>query len=435
MSAVVDPAVTHDRWLALGERLTELIELDAERFAYEWAGLSINERLELRSDVRVHCIEAYKRIRGRVAVNIPTFTQQGRHLGQPELDAEDVAPVRPAYADFATLDTDPPAERAWIVDQWIPQAAVTGLFGVGGVGKSLLAQQIATAVATGERILGAATLMGPVIGLHAEDDNDELRRRQIAILNNLHRSAASAADLHLEGRAGMPNCLGSFDAERRLLISPLLDQLERECRRLGPRLVVLDNIAQLYSGSENDRYLVTTFCNELTALARRHRCGVLLLGHPGKSEGSEYSGSTAWDGAVRSRLWMERRADDQVVLHRRKANYASQGDVTLEYRYGAFAEVDVVAAIGTTMQDARRVLLAALDTLTTRHIATSPNPPASTYLVRLAMREGLVGDVPELALRRALAELIDAGEIVPGVELGWKKPDRHPATGLARRSA
>lgn len=37
--------------------------------------------------------------------------------------------------------------RLWIVDDWIPQGCVTGLFGAGATGKSLLAQQLATILA------------------------------------------------------------------------------------------------------------------------------------------------------------------------------------------------------------------------------------------------------------------------------------------------
>ncbi len=40
-------------------------------------------------------------------------------------------------------------ERRWIWPEWIPVGAVTALYGDGGTGKSLLAQQLMTACATG----------------------------------------------------------------------------------------------------------------------------------------------------------------------------------------------------------------------------------------------------------------------------------------------
>ena len=40
-----------------------------------------------------------------------------------------------AFADFATLESDPPPARRWIVRDWIPACSVTALFGSGGIGR------------------------------------------------------------------------------------------------------------------------------------------------------------------------------------------------------------------------------------------------------------------------------------------------------------
>ena len=50
-------------------------------------------------------------------------------------------------ADF--LPDAPP--RKWVVYKWIPEGCVTGIFGAGGTGKSLLAQQLATILAANFR--------------------------------------------------------------------------------------------------------------------------------------------------------------------------------------------------------------------------------------------------------------------------------------------
>jgi len=346
------------------------------------------------------------------------------------------API-PEYASFADLDENPPEPRRFVVDQWLPRGVVGGLFAAGGVGKSLLSQQWATCVANGLPVLGHRTAMGAVLGFFCEDDANELRRRQRAILAHLRRSARdSSAGLFLEGRAGELNTLIAFDAQRNVLRTPFLDLVEREVERLRPALLILDNIAQLYAGLENDRFEVTMFVNLLTGIARRFDCSVLLLGHVAKLAGSEYSGSTAWEAALRVRLWIERRDDGVVELHRRKANYSSLDRVSLEYRDGAFAEVDdaaVGAAGSQAAAQAEAVVLDALDTFTAREVATSQVPTARTFLPRLAAREGLLNGCSEVAAGRALAALIDRGELVVGQPLGWRKPDRKPALGLMRR--
>ncbi len=85
-------------------------------------------------------------------------------------------------------------ERRWLVRDWIPQGQVTLLGGDGGVGKSLLAQQLMTALALGRDWLGLPVMPRKVFGLFCEDDEDELHRRQELI--NVHYEC-SFADLEM----------------------------------------------------------------------------------------------------------------------------------------------------------------------------------------------------------------------------------------------
>jgi hypothetical protein len=348
--------------------------------------------------------------------------------------AVQVAPAEPVFAfvSLADLDTNPPPERAWVVHDWLPRSTLVAMFGGGGIGKSLLAQQISTCVGTGVQVFGQPVTLGPVLALFGEDDPDELRRRQRAILAHMGRSPGySAGGLHFDGRAGRDSTLMTFGADRVPMISPLLEHLRSECARLRPVLVVLDNIAQMFGGIENDRHQVTVFANTLTGIAREFGCCVLLLGHVAKAVGSEYSGSTAWEAAVRTRLWLERREDGLIELHKAKANYAARGSVLLEYRHGALAQIDQDALDESdAVRAAEPVVLEVLATFTARAVATSHVPTARNNLLKLAAKEGLL-KLPAPIATRALASLIDAGRVVPNVELPWRQPDRHKAFGLA----
>jgi hypothetical protein len=133
---------------------------------------------------------------------------------------------------------------------------------------------------------------------------------------------------------------------------------------------------------------------------------------------------------VRTRLWLERKDDGMVVLHRRKANYADRGEVTLEWADGAFT-LPAPQDRRALDRRAERAILNALATLTARKIATShARSSASAYLPRVMEREDLLDGVPVDAVVRALNGLIDAGAIEPNAQLGWKKQDRHWASGL-----
>ena len=70
---------------------------------------------------------------------------------------------------------------------------------------------------------------------------------------------------------------------------------------------------------------------------------MVLLGHVAKAEGSEYSGSTAWDAAVRSRLLLahEGQGDEkQLFLRKPKANYSETDALELEWRDGMLHAVN-----------------------------------------------------------------------------------------------
>jgi hypothetical protein len=347
---------------------------------------------------------------------------------------EQAAPAEPVFAfvALADLDTNPPPEREWVAHEWLPRSTLVAMFGGGGIGKSLLSQQIATCVGNGVPVFGQSVARGPVLALFGEDDPEELRRRQRAILAHMGRSPDySAEGLHFDGRAGRDSTLMTFGADRMPLFLPLFEHLRSECARLRPVLVILDNIAQMFGGIENDRHQVTVFANALTGIAREFECCVLLLGHVAKAVGSEYSGSTAWEAAVRTRLWLERREDGLIELHKAKANYAARGSVVLEYRHGALAQIDQDALDESdAVRAAEPSVLEALAIFTARQVATSHIPTARTYLVALATKHGLL-KAPAPIAARALAGLIDAGRIVPNAELPWRKADRHRAVGLA----
>jgi hypothetical protein len=172
-----------------------------------------------------------------------------------------------------------------------------------------------------------------VLGLLAEDDDDELWRRQVRINAWLGSDMDELGNLHLQGRAGLENTLAVYPANGPPAAQQLYELVRAKAAELKPVLIILDPIAQLFGGNENDRFQVSHFVNLVGGLAREFDCAVLLLGHPAKAEGSEYSGSTAWNGSVRSRLLLQRKEgeEDQLVLTRAKGNYAKLDSLALRW--------------------------------------------------------------------------------------------------------
>ena len=77
----------------------------------------------------------------------------------------DAGPLK--WANLSSLIYKDPPPRRWVVEDWIPDAATTSFYGKGGIGKSILMQQLAVAVATGTPFLGIEVTKGPVIGYFA----------------------------------------------------------------------------------------------------------------------------------------------------------------------------------------------------------------------------------------------------------------------------
>ncbi len=335
------------------------------------------------------------------------------------------------YVDFTRLAHSPPPERRWVADEWLPRSTVIALFGPGGVGKSVLMQQCAVAVANGNAWLGLPTARGPVLGFFCEDDESELQRRAVRIFqaSGLDPSTASTG-LHLDARAGKPNALITFGTNRIGRPTALMHKLEEQCAEHRPVMLILDNIAQLFTGLENDRGQVTDFCNVLTGLARSFECAVVILGHPAKAAESQYSGSTAWENAVRTRLFLERQDDGTLVFRKAKANYSALGEIALEYLNGVFVPVVRGSGDPHAVEDAKAIVLAAVAKLTARQQPASHLNTTRNYLVKLMAQEDLLDAVPEKVAAKALSALIDAGELVPNSELPWKTASRHMAHGL-----
>jgi hypothetical protein len=249
--------------------------------------------------------------------------------------------------DWPTLDGQTPPERDWAIEHWLGMGHVTLLAGSGSMGKSLVAQTLGSCLALRREYLDWAPKPRRVLGWFCEDDTAELWRRQVAIARWLDVSLSEFADRFTAySYDGQVIELARL-VDQRLEPAPMMKQLREQIGDLKADVVLLDNVARLYAGNENDRHQVTSFISMLTAAAAPTRAAVLLLGHPGKAKGSEFSGSTAWEGAVRTRLYLgnslpdqdkaddEDAADDGVrYLSRRKANYSARDWRRLQFRDG-----------------------------------------------------------------------------------------------------
>lgn len=243
--------------------------------------------------------------------------------------------------DFQLMRSPP--QREWMVERCFPKATVAMISGDGGIGKSLLMQQLLTSACLGALWLGLACERGRGLFLACEDDEDELHRRQAAINRSLGREMADAIEggLYLAGRVGMDNALSRLDRRSwRMEPTELFKRLLGFCLQYGVNYVVVDTATQCFAGNQNDEQQVVQFINQLRRLAIAIQGVVLITKHPslsGRALGTGESGNTAWHNSVRSRLYVYERKDGVTELRGMKANYGRKLDkIALKFDRGAF---------------------------------------------------------------------------------------------------
>lgn len=289
----------------------------------------------------------------------------------------------------------PVPQRVWIVEDWLPAGHVTLSYGDGGVGKTLLAQQLMTSCATGALWIGLQVTRCRSFGIFCEDHADEVHRRQDRINGALGVGYDDLGDMRWTCPVGQDNALIRFEPDGYHSPTPRFIELGKEAMAFGAKLVVVDTAADTFSGNENDRRQVRLFLSTmLTKLAIEIKGAVLLNAHPSRSglstTGDMDGGSTGWSNTARSRWALARPAteDGDVpdanarILTRRKANYASIGDqIRLQWRDGALMPQS--GGTGATGAPARAAIEEMFLTLLDRCMAqgqpVSPSPNAGNF--------------------------------------------------------
>lgn len=321
------------------------------------------------------------------------------------------------------LDGKPIPSREWLVADLVPMNTVTLLGGDGGTGKSLLALQLATAVATDAAWLGKFAESGKALVISAEDDKDELHRRMADIVRANGIALADLKNLHMRSLAGEDALLATLGADGRLTASALYREVCKAVAEVRPKLIILDTLADLFPGNENDRTQARQFISLMRKLAITSHCAVVLLAHPslsGISSGSGTSGSAGWNNSVRSRLYLERVKDDGYeadpdarTLSTKKANYGRVGgEVHMRWKAGVFVADAALNGLDKVAHNAKaeRVFLKLLRLFTDqgRHVNHSGGATyAPTNFATHPQSEGCT----KRALRTAMETLLDAGKI------------------------
>lgn len=346
-----------------------------------------------------------------------------------------------AFLNWSELTTRTPQRKQFVLPNLAPAGEVTLLTGAGSAGKSLLGQQLATALAAGVQTLGLQLNQGTAMYFTCEDDPQELHYRQHQICRALgvNMSDLDGQQYVASLRGRLDNILMSVASNGQIEPSRTFEHLANLMREKEAKLVVLDNVAHLFGGNENDRGDVTQFVNALNRLAGESGAAIILIAHPNKA-GDSYSGSTAWLNAVRSQIFLERDPNTDIrTLKLGKANYAPIGEpLRFVWADGAFklecelASDDLRALQATIRADAEdEAFLRCLAASTESHNNVS-HKPGSNYAPKLFANMSEGKGITKAQFEAAMERLRYKGRIEFDMEL-WLGSNRHPRRGIRLR--
>jgi hypothetical protein len=345
------------------------------------------------------------------------------------------------------LEEEKPPERVWHISHWL-STTPTLLAGAGGIGKTLIAQTIATALAIGQNFIDEIAEPVRVLFWACEDEHDELWRRQIAICEYFGISIASLeGKLIIEPRIGCDNTLYTM-VFNRAGWTPLRDELRSQIGDYKADVLFLDNIAQTYGANENDRHQATSFVNGIIGMGSNRPFCPVLMGHPSRGIGSEFSGSSAWENAMRMRWYMGATLPDQKpdepaeeadpnvrFLAKRKTNYSVTDYRKLHWKNGVFVPEKQENGYSQRYNYAMRkegaisAVLYAIKKFNEQEIRVTDGKNSPDYLPRKMREAKLAQDYSPKELAEATVGLRLQGRLI--VTKVGSYQNRTPMTGLA----
>jgi len=332
--------------------------------------------------------------------------------------------------DLAALAGVEPLPVRFIVEGLLPACETTLLTAPGGGNKTTLSLMIAAAMAARlDTVLGMAIEPGPAAYIGMEDSEGRLHWTLHHVCAGLGISMLDLAGrLHVVSmRQVLHNGLAHFDHAGEVEPTDLYHQAAALIEETGAKLLVLDNLAHLFLGNENDRMQATRFLSLLNKLASDTDAAILLLAHTPKS-GADFSGSTGWQNATRSHASIEKEegGDPEVrVLKVSKGNYVRPGEVTRFRWFDHYLirpddlPADIASTLAATSRatSANEAFLRCLAAMTAQGRTVSHAPSVNYAPARFAkMPEAKGFDQSEL--EAAMERLLHLGVILADQEVG-----------------
>jgi RecA-family ATPase len=206
-----------------------------------------------------------------------------------------------------------PDEIDWLVDRIIPRGTNGIIAGVPKVSKSVLATDLAVALATGEPFLGFDVPRPVKVAIVSREDHPGLTGWRLRAFRK-SRGLDSIPNLIINTRQQSE----TFMLDDVGQVGQMIEQLKRH----RVEFAILDVFNRMHSKDENDAQEMTGVMAKLTEIQTRAKCGLALIHHYNKTkEGSwteKLRGSSAISGWVE---WLVGVTMDDQESKTRKAEF------------------------------------------------------------------------------------------------------------------
>jgi RecA-family ATPase len=223
--------------------------------------------------------------------------------------------------DLPACKGRPRPQPRFVIDGWAPIGVTGALTGIGGRGKTTVAQTCASCIQLGIDWFGCIVQPRPAVMWFGEESIDDIEARQHDINAYYRADFTDQADLHLVSLKGEDCTLFAIgnDKSGAVHTTPLFDTFREMVLDVRAGFVALDHWGLIVAGPEGDRHATGTVINLLSGIAEAADGFILVLQHPSRAAESEYSGNTGFYGGVRA-LWhmKDGKTDDERVLRRSK---------------------------------------------------------------------------------------------------------------------
>lgn len=197
------------------------------------------------------------------------------------------------------VDPDQIPFRDWVMKDRYVSGYISTLISKGGVGKSTLTMLDGVAITTGDH-LGVLTgyqvlKKTPVWIYNLEDPLDEMQRKITAIRLHHKIDADKLKDLHLSSGQDNPFKIVSKNREDRTnyVNQPLIDTVVKYINDNAIGLFIVDPFIMSHTCNENDNVEINEVLDAYKQIIRRTGCGICLVHHARKPNGTSQAGESA----------------------------------------------------------------------------------------------------------------------------------------------